>query len=218
MKLSKILPKFKLNESSVFIGKKGSGKSHLAELICRCYPHIVVLDTKGDVNFKGFEKFQSLQKLIEKGIANARNGQVFQAIYRPERGFERDTNYVLQTQLFEWIWHRRNTAVYIDEITQICTSTQICPSLFDLITRGRALGIPVLGGTQRPSGCKQEFLSEADHTYCFAVRLPADREKVFKFGGIETELIEKKNRENNTKHYFIHSYNGTVSKPLILEK
>lgn len=215
MKLSEILPNFKKIERCCFLGAAGSGKTTLAYQVVRLYPYSIVLDTKHDLDFKGFEVFTNLEKMIESLSArNPKNDQ--RVLFRPERGFERDTTFELQTRLFEFIWHRKHTAIYIDEATQISTSTNICPSLFDLITRGRSRGIPVLSGSQRPSGLKQEFLSESENIYCFSLRLPADREKAFKFGGINTDLIEQKNRENKTKHYFIYSKNGSTTKPIIL--
>lgn len=215
MKFSEILPNFKKIERSAFLGSSGSGKTTLAYKVVSLYPYSIVLDTKHDLNWDGFEIFTNLEKMIENLTRrNSKNDQ--RILYRPERGFERDNSYELQTKLYEFIWHRKHTALYIDEATQISTSTAICPSLFDLITRGRSRGIPVLCGSQRPSGLKQEFLSESENIYCFSLRLPVDREKAFKFGGIDTNLIEEKNRENKTKHYFIYSKNGSTTKPIIL--
>ena len=208
MKLSQILPNYKKHERACFLGCSGSGKTTLAEKVLSIYPYSVVLDTKHDLNWKGYTVFDSLKDLIQNPAE--RN------LYRPERGFERDSSYELQTELFEWIWARKNTAVYIDEATQISTSTRICPSLFDLITRGRSRGISVLSGSQRPSGLKQEFLSESENIYCFQLRLPADKEKVLRFGGIDADLIEQKNFRARSKHYFCYSKNGSVSKPMIL--
>ncbi len=210
MKLSQILPNFKKNERSSFLGCSGSGKTTLAEMVMSIYEYSVVLDTKHDLDWKGYKVWYDLKKMIKNPAE--RN------LYRPERGFERDPNFEIQTNLFEWIWHRKYTAIYIDEATQISTSTNICHSLFDLITRGRSRGISVLSGSQRPSGLKQEFLSESENIYCFQLRLPADKEKAYKFGNIDADLIEQKNFANNSKHYFIYSKNGAVTKPIILKR
>lgn len=208
MKLSQILPNFKKNERSSFLGCSGSGKTTLAEKVLSVYDYSVVLDTKHDLEWQGYKVFYDLDEMIDNYAD--RN------LYRPPRGFERDKHYELQTELFEWIWHRKHTAIYIDEATQISTSTQICPSLFDLITRGRSRGISVLSGSQRPSGLKQEFLSESENIYCFQLRLPSDKDKVLKFGNINADLIEQKNKQKRSKHYFVYSKNGKVTKPIIL--
>lgn len=214
MKLSQILPNFRKNERSSFLGCSGSGKTTLAEKVMSIYEYSVVLDTKHDLDWKGYAIYYDLNKLIQA----AQNPKTIETrfLYRPERGFERDASYELQTLLFEWIWHRKHTAVYIDEATQISTSTQICPSLFDLVTRGRSRGISILSGSQRPSGLKQELLSESENIYCFLLRQPADKEKVFKFGNIDIEQIAKKTVANKPNHYFVYSKNGLVTKPLIL--
>lgn len=219
MKLSKILPNFRKAERSSFLGCSGSGKTTFAERVMSIYPYSVVLDTKHDLKWSGYRVFSDIDKLIKAADKEIKNdGAENRFLYRPERGFERDESYELQTKLFEWIWDRKSRAVYIDEATQISTSTRICSSLFDLITRGRSRGISILSGSQRPSGLKQEFLSESENIYCFQLRLPADKEKVLKFGNVDADLIEKANFANSSKHYFVYSKNGAVSKPLILSK
>lgn len=209
--LSRIIPSLKQADRATLIGCSGSGKTTLAEYILRFFPYVVVLDTKGFIDWPGYKlykarKVSSFLKTAKrdndakvfKQLVNAPENKI---IFRPSAKWLRDDAQI--EQFFQWIYWRENCVLYVDEATSITTSTYIPDSFFDCIVRGREKGIQVFTSTQRPSGIKPELLTETEHVYCFRLRNGADKEKVRILCGIDPDTISQ-------KHEFIYSDDGEI--------
>lgn len=212
LELSKIIPSLKQADRAVFVGCSGSGKTTLAEYILRFFPFVVVLDTKGYINWPGYKLYKAKRNTAFKTAGQFQNdAKVFKQlinakedklIFRPSAKWLRDDEQI--EKFFQWIYWRENCVLYVDEATSITTSTYIPDSFFDCIVRGRELGVQTFVSSQRPSGIKPELLTETEHVYCFKLRGVADKEKVEKLCGIDPNQIKQ-------KHFFIYSNDGEIA-------
>ena len=205
MKLSNIIPS--KTDRAVFVGTTGSGKTYLAKQILNFRRFVVVLDTKGFINWEGYKLFKATPKNDEKTFLNLTNATDDRLIFRPSAKWLRDDEQI--EKFFQWIYHRGYTTVYIDEATSIVNTHRMPQGYFDLLVRGREKGIEVFTSTQRPSGIPQVILTESEHCYCFKIRHPSDQKKLFEMFGLESNLIGEMQ-----KHYFIYSKDGAeISAP-----
>lgn len=161
------------NSRCVFVGKTGSGKTTLAEKVLNYFDQVVVLDSKGELNWKSYEITKSLSELRSK------TGRL---IWQPNPFEQNQETY---DEFFKWIYDRKNCVVYIDEVLAICESSQKIPFWYKaILTRGRSRGIGCFNSTQAPVYIPHWILSQSEFYFVFKMRLETDREKVEKITGI----------------------------------
>ena len=191
-----ILPNIANNDRCFLTGQTGSGKTTLARVIVQQYPFSVVHDYKGNIKWPGFVRCESLKELQEKG-ADVKNPRL---IYAPNHQELDDEEKI--DEFFRWIYLRRNTAVYVDEVYSICKRIK-APHFFQAcITRGRELGITTICSSQRPSMLPMFVLSESEHYYVFRLQLPKDRKRIEEIIGIPEDKILME------KHKFYYATSG----------
>lgn len=178
------LPNF--DSRSVFVGKTGCGKTTLAEKICSVFDYCVILDSKGELNWKGYE--------IVKSLSDLKRIRLGRVIWQPNIYEQNVESY---EDFFKWIYDRKNTVVYIDEVLAICKNSQSLPFWYKaILTRGRSRGIGCLNSTQAPVYIPHFILSQSEHFFVFQMRLDSDREKIEKITGIDKNDLERlKNHE-----------------------
>lgn len=171
------LPSF--DSRAVFVGKTGCGKTTLAERICAPFDNVCVLDSKGELKWQGYEICTSLSALIS--AENSRR------IWQPNPFEQNEETY---DRYFKWIYDRRNTVSYVDEVLAICKGSQDMPFWFRaILTRGRSRGVASFNSTQAPVYVPHWILSQAEHYFVFRMKLETDREKVEKITGISRALL-----------------------------
>lgn len=175
--LSELLPG--RTDRAVFVGQTGSGKTTLAEFICASRPYVVALDTKGTMRWSGYQLVRRLRDLPRHGVARV--------IYRPIYAEAQDDDVI--DGFFEWIFRRKRTTLYIDELAQITRGDQYPFHLGACFAQGRELGVEVFSSTQRPTRIPQIVLSESEHVYTFRLRLPQDRDRIFQTTGLHPARI-----------------------------
>jgi ABC-type oligopeptide transport system ATPase subunit len=167
-------------QRTVFVGKTGSGKTTLAQRIVSLYENAIVLDVKGEMTQKdwpGFVIFTDFSKLIA-----ADNKKVRKRIYQPR--FE-ELNQESFDRFFRWVYERKNTAVYVDEVLGICGHAREIPKYYKaILTRGRQRGVACLQATQTPMDVPHSILSQSELYYVFYTKMPQDREKIERITGI----------------------------------
>lgn len=198
--LTNILPQ--RTDRAVLIGQTGSGKTTLARALLATRTYVVVLDTKGMLKWPEFTKVTSTDQLAQ---LDPKKTQKIHFV--PPYAWTQDSAQV--DGFFRWIYDRRNTTLYIDELASITQGDQYPFHFGACFMRGRELEIEVFAGTQRPTRIPQVVLSESEAAYCFKLRLPQDRQRVEAIAGIPQERIAAL-----AKHEFLYSYqSGDVLGP-----
>lgn len=184
------------NTRAVFVGKTGCGKTTLAERICANQDNVVVLDSKAEINWLGYDVFSNLDSVIR-----AENPHV---VWQPN---PHEQNAETYEKFFKWIYDRKNCVCYVDEVLAICKNSQDIPFWFRaILTRGRSRNIGSFNSTQAPVFVPHWILSQAEYYFVFKMKLEGDREKVEKITGIPREALNAlKNHEfyyaNDSEYY-----------------
>lgn len=169
----------RLTDRAVLIGQTGSGKTTLARALLAPRLHVAVYDAKGLLAWPGYERFTDLRHAIES--------KAQRIIYAPNADQLRDLYYA--ESFFRWIFMRKNTTLYIDEVYSVTERDNIPDSLHACLTRGRELGISTFCSTQRPKLIPQIVLSESEHYYIFRLLLPQDRMKIRQVIGLDDDAL-----------------------------
>jgi len=168
------------NERALLVGRTGSGKSTLARALLAEYDHVFVIDAKGDLELLNAIVLTSPDKVSELEFSH-RRALSDPVIYRPEPQY---WDYRVYDRVFHWAYLAQNLTVYVDEISAVMGDGYNVPQWYRaLLTRGRALGIRMLSGTQRPSGIPLNVLSETDHVFLFELLLRDDRRRMAEIMG-----------------------------------
>lgn len=186
----------------VFVaGRTGCGKSQLVEAYLSSRPNVICLDTKGDVNWNTIPDvviYDRLDRMIEKH-------SIGKAIYRPRW---QELNFDYTDKFFEYIYLRRNTDVWIDEVMSI----ELTPYYKACLTRGRSLNISCWNVTQRPKTIPLICISESTHFFVFDLQLEADRKRIMEV--VPFEEINTIPSKINGEYSFWY-YNFKMNSPIV---
>jgi energy-coupling factor transporter ATP-binding protein EcfA2 len=181
---------------ALIVGQTGSGKTTLAyafvrDALVRRDRHVVVIDSKGLI---AWQFPASVEHAHVASLADAVKSPAQFICYRPT--YAESQNETAQAQLWDWLYRRRNTTVYVDE-TAALTNGDVFPFYYGaILMRGRELGLELWSATQRPMRIPQNVLSESEDAYAFKLRLPQDRARVESLTGIPADTIAQlKKRE-----------------------
>lgn len=189
-------------DRAAFVGQTGSGKTTLAEYVCNQRPYVVAFDPKGMVNWKGYVVHTKLETLTQDPSPKL--------TYRPS--YEELSSDETMDLFFQWVFQRRNTTLYVDEIYAIAHGDSYPPHYGACLTRGREVGVVVYTATQRPAFVPQIMFSESEHVYCFFLKMPRDRERVEAMTGLDRRKVHQL-----PKHQFYHAPQaGELAGPLTL--
>jgi hypothetical protein len=180
-------------DRAVIVGKTGSGKTTFAETVCAVRPFVVVLDSKGTINWRGYTVVKTLHHAMK-----LRTTDYPRIIYRPGPRELMDAGLV--DKFFEWCYLRGHCAVYVDEVLSIATATTYPFWMAAILTRGRELGTVLYASTQRPYRCPRIIFSEAEHAYCFRLSLAQDRQRIEDDCSIPTEY-----QDQLSKYQFLYA-------------
>jgi ABC-type oligopeptide transport system ATPase subunit len=160
------------SDRALFVGQTGSGKTTLAQVLLRLFRvHVVVLDVKGTLNWKGYTLIRSMSKLTR-----VEPEETTRIIYRPNYAELRDPDAI--DPFFQWIYERHHTTVYVDETAGVTQGDTYPYHYGACLMRGREKGTEVWSATQRPMRIPQIAMSEAEHVYAFRLRMLQDQSRV----------------------------------------
>lgn len=180
--LNEILPAYG-DRVGVF-GQTGSGKTTLARALLQHRSQVVVCDPKRRISWPGYTvvDFNSLNK-----IDPVKQPKI---IYKPTFSDITDNKGARINSFFKWVFERENCTCYVDELSLIARGDDY-PSFYGVcVQQGRESKVEVISGSQRPMFIPQIAMSEAEHLYCFYLKLAQDRHKIENLAGIESEEIE----------------------------
>lgn len=188
-------------DRAAFVGQTGSGKTTLARFMLMPRPYVVVFDAKGLIDWPNYRVCTHLSELTEA----KENRLIYKPVYEELQDEE------IRDEAFEWIYLRKNTTLYIDEIYAWSKGDVYPWHLGACLTRGRERGIQVFIATQRPSRVPQVMFSESEHVYCFNLKMPQDRERMRDITGLADESLRL------PKHEFWYApQDGEVRGPMKL--
>ena len=164
----------------VLVGMTGSGKTTLAQLLLEPYRFVAVIDPKGLLDWPGYERTTTLKQTLKS--------KAEKIIYAPEAIELRNLEYI--DAFFAWVYHRRNTFLYVDEVYAVSYRNEIPPHYHSILTRGRERGNGLLSATQRPMLIPTVIMSEAENWYIFRLNMEGDRKKIEQAIGLPQEEIQ----------------------------
>ena len=198
MSVSAIAPR--RMERGTLVGCTGCGKTTLARELLAPYPCVVAIDPKCMLgsseenpggSLRGYYLCRSPEALAEA----AKRYRRLQYRTDPEH-----QNFEDYDRVYWWLFRRRNTMVYTDEVKLVQKGREIPDGMRACVTSGRELGIGMLHATQRPRGIDTRLLTESEHFYVFRLRSRADRQYMAELA--EAEEIDLSPVDG---HWFYHA-------------
>lgn len=175
------------NERAVFIGKTGSGKSHLMRKFCSQFDRVVFIDPKHE----NFELPATLKTHSIEEIFQEMKKPTFFIVFQPIRWDEDEFN-----RLCEGLFYIGDFRLFLDEI-------HLKPVEWHrtLIRAGRSKGIGMFHICQRPIFIDNFVLSESEHFFLFHLQMDKpDKDKIA--GIVGQEVFEA--YEKLEEHEFIY--------------
>lgn len=165
------------NDRAILIGRTGCGKTSLAKYLLDDPNklHSVVYDPKAS---SAIEKWTKTYKQYTK-LSDLQYADEAKLIYTPNVYEEQDAQ--TQDDFFNWVYWRYYTRLYIDEAYALIGGTRPSRNLLACLSRGRERGISTITAVQRPRNFPIVLMSEAEHSYIFALRTPEDQSRVAEY-------------------------------------
>jgi len=153
---------------TLIFGKRGSGKSYLANKLIENESRLLVFDVmseyKNGVVF-GTEDYDLFLEFWRKVYIGR-----FRIIYQPMIPDAEAEN------MCDLVYALGNCCFMVEEVECFCTTHQISPNFAAIIQRGRHKNITVIGISQRPYGIHRLLTSQAKEIFIFNTNEPRDRE------------------------------------------
>lgn len=170
------------------IGYTGCGKTTLAAQILPMRRYIVAVATKPR---------DPLIKQIGAG-----NGFVVTSKWPPPDHLERIVYWPkvdklsdmgnLRPQIHDClatVYYSGGWCVYIDEVRYVAGSLKLKEDLEHIWLQGRAMGLSLVAGTQRPAWVPLEMYSQATHLFLWQESDKRNLRRLGEIGGVDTELV-----------------------------
>lgn len=188
-------------------GQTGSGKTTLARALLQHREYVVVCDPKRRISWPGYVQVD-LKTLLK--IDPVKFPKI---IYKPTLAEIQDNKGAAINAFFRWVYERQRCTLYVDEVSLISRGDDY-PQFYGVcLQQGRESEVEVISGSQRPMWIPQIAMSEAEHLYCFYLKLAQDRNKIEQLAGINSEEIEQL-----AKQEFLYApQDGAIVGPLRLQ-
>lgn len=178
----------------VFIaGATGSGKSFLAEEYLRGYDYVIKLDTKLEVEerreaglspWRGLEEGKDFEVCYT--LQDCQQSELPKIIYAVPYDEQNEDTY---NAFFKWVFERKNTIIWIDELMSFTSSFKWPYELGRVMIMGRSKGVGVWACTQRPQGIPSIVMANCKYFFIFRLNRYEDRKTVVNNTGF-TEMMQ----------------------------
>lgn len=181
----------KIGDRWAIVGASGTGKTVLSREILSVYNRatngrvpILIIDSKCAGDFKYFEAYKKLTKVIVGNNAKAVTAALFSGkwsfvIWRPQ-----EDDFVMYNDLFRGIYlsaRNKHTSCicFVDELSSICNMAGKAPRYYDiLLKQGRGMNNGMISVTQSPSFIPANLLRQATHIIRFNMNDEYDSKKL----------------------------------------
>lgn len=153
---------------TLIFGKRGSGKSYLANKLIENERRLFVFDTLSEYNKGVIFGSESRDQCLE--FWRRVYGRNFRLIYRPILPEQEIDDFC------DLVFSLGDLTFLIEEIDCYCSAYKISDQFARIIQRGRHKNITLIGITQRPFGIHRLLTSQAKVIYVFNTNEPRDRE------------------------------------------
>ena len=167
------------NEIIIILGRKGSGKSYLANKISKEIDRIIIADPLNE--YKGGHAFFTFGEFKNR-IYDLITREQFRIVCK----FTTDEDYI---ELFDFIFNLRNFTILIDELDMFAGSKSIAPEVKRLFSYGRHRQINIIGIARRPYELNRLVTSQADKIITFKQTEQRDLDYMKNLGFNPDELL-----------------------------
>jgi hypothetical protein len=163
----------------LIFGKRGSGKSYLANKLIAAEKRLFIWDRMGEYN-QGIV-FTAEEKPVFQKFFQHVYRKDFRIIYRPLHPKEEII------WISDLVYTLGNVTFLVEEIDSICTPWIIEENFEAILNRGRHKNITMIGVTPAPFGIHRDLTRQAKEIYVFSTNEPRDREYLKNLLGSEIE-------------------------------
>lgn len=180
---------------TTIVGRKGTGKSTLSEVLVASYPYDrVVLDPTGD--FRGGPAFDTIgaDDLRERGTTLwSPRDRDYPLSYRvePDPGSPTLDDDVDRAIGLAFHNPRKRCLLHLDERDEVTSASKTGPNMKRVLTRGRHVGLSLCNCGPRSVDMNPLLLSQADVVYVFDLPNVLDRRRLAETLGYEEKAITK---------------------------
>lgn len=169
---------FKADDCILIMGRRGCGKSYLAQRLQKIWPRRVILDTLADYNegeiVRSFSEFCEKMQELKKSAANK-----FTVVYKfnPESELtDAEFNEILRV-----CYYFSGLQIVIEEIHNFASPHRLPKWLRNCLLTGRHQNISIMVSTQRPGELNKTILSQSTHIFCGQITEGNDLDYLKKF-------------------------------------
>jgi DNA helicase HerA-like ATPase len=190
----------RFNDRVLVLGSTGSGKSELLNVIfsrMRGGAQRLLVDTKREFAIEGVEPASEVDAIDWSRPI----------IHYQDRGEGADE----MQELFAACYARRRLMVAVHELSDVCAfrAARTPPAFDSYVSKGRALGLGLLAGSQRPFDIPMRAKTEADHVFAFVPRFQLEqdhRAAAITLGADPAMLARQLDEVQETlgEHAFVH--------------
>lgn len=187
------MQQYRPTEIMVVCGQKGSGKSHLAEVVCKNIDRILIYDT---LHEHGAIAKPTYTPPKEENL----NGKVvFQPLNRSRELFD---------QVCGEVWKRGNICFMVDECDRFASKFEpLTPNFDNLVNLGRHRRCGLICVTRRLARLHNDIISQADSVVSFYQYLNRDVDTLAENLGDQAEIARNLSKD---RHNYLHFKEGTI--------